>query len=364
MTDASGILAGKAFVKFGVDDQSVSPSLQALEQKFRAWGNSFGGLGNAIGSKMGSTIAKGIVGAFAINIANDAITKFSDQWKEAMISGGSTSWLDVGIAIGDAINEGIRSARLVGPLLGAVGDQLGKLFGDVAGIDVFQTEKLQRIRAEADQREKRLRADEERTKSARDDAMGTFQSLMVGFGVTSGAIDPKVLEFEQQLKRVLDGYTNAGAKEEGLAAVADLRAAKAQAETVAGLQEEAEQRRKLVDALKDQVATYGLDEGERAMRELERLNASPELIAEAKKQAGYARLLAMMEDESNTDMTAMLPRVEDAAHVMTVGSVSARVLADVGQSKPANERRLKDIADATKETARNTARWEQPRFGP
>lgn len=370
MADASGILAGKAFVQFGVDDAAVSPGLAKVEAKMRAFGSGAGEIGGRVGEHVGRAVMKGVVGFFGVQMADRILSGLADSMEQAA---NGEQFKGVGEIIGDSLREGIRSVPIAGEI-----ERIAEAFGNkLWGVDPAVEEKIKSSREEAARNQERLREEEDRkakeraeeAKRALTEANGLYSGWMADYAEQAGAIDPRARKIEEQATKLAALLTTAGMGGMANSAAAALREraawAAASEKSIADWKDRQRDIDGLVNRLQGAAAEYGLSEDELAMKKLRDLGASSDQMAQAQKAIDTRKLLEMMEDPRNSyDPGAVMQQAAQAIGLSdsASGSFSSRVLDDLAQSSPALAWQEK-IAENTKRTANAVENMVNPVFG-
>ncbi len=360
MSSASSIIAGNAFVRFGVDDKAVGPGLSAVESKLKAFGGTAGELSGRIGHSMGNAITKGIVGAIGIGFANRAMSGLAESL-EAAAAG--ADFKGVGMTIADALRDSIRDV----PIAGSV-ERIAEIGASaILGVDMNAEGKIAASRKDAAANEVRLRAEEaaaakeaaEAKKKALDEANKLYATISADYAELGGALDPAARKLAEQQQRLTDLYNAAGMPNAApVAAAAIAEAASRSDASKKYLDAFAEKKQSIAGILGDlsqSALDFGKTPDEISIERLRGVGASQQEIAQAEKDIAVRKLLEAMADPMNSydpsQIGTTLDQVEkDIGRSGAFGSFSSRIFNSVGSAGTLGEQLPRDISQIAKNT--------------
>mgnify|MGYP000063490286 CR=1 FL=1 len=394
MSSAASIKAGEAWVGIHGRMGNLPETLAKAQRQVSNWAGSVEQIGEQVGSKFGKTIMGGLVGFAAVGAADNALRSIADKMREALASGSSLEFSDIGIAVGESIAEGLKSV----PIAGALGDIFAMSFFDEALGSPMQTEAaLARVQKQRDDQQKAWaelgKLNEEITKAmagdgavARvtelndrvsevytslvkagvgakqagdairdfvsgyqqvlsEDADAKIATLLDGFARISGeltAADMEARQLSESLREIEVLLTAAGKSKEEIASV--IEAIRGEAE-FSKIQQDANDRQKKIDdlikSIEDENASFGKSQAQLLEERLKALGATQEELDRA--------LNAALDIE---DKRKAADEASKRASTKTVESTVGSFLSGAFQTTSADTA----VVDSSKETARNTRR--------
>lgn len=151
MTSAASIKAGEAWVGIHGRMGNLPDVLAKARGQVSGWAGSVEQLGEKVAKKFGSSILGGIVGFTGAGAIDSALRSVADRMRQAVASGGTIGFADVGMAIGESIADGLKAI----PIAGAIGELAAMAFDSALGSPMATEaamagrEKIAKSRADA-----------------------------------------------------------------------------------------------------------------------------------------------------------------------------------------------------------------------